>query len=205
MATARRLLGHLPVRVGLLTSRVTGKARERTLAQARAGKLDLLIGTHALLESEVAFPKLSLAVIDEQHRFGVRQRAALDAKGAEGLVPHALHMTATPIPRTLALTAYGDLDVTVLRELPAGRRPVQTHVVDGARGGEGPGGIRIHSVRMRGMVAHQEVVLGTTGQSLTIRHDSYDRASFMPGVLFAVRAVADRPGLTVGLDTLLGL
>jgi ATP-dependent DNA helicase RecG len=70
--------------------------------------------------------------VDEQHRFGVRQRAALDAKG-DGLVPHALHMTATPIPRTLALTAYGDLDVTILRELPAGRRPVETHVVDGAR------------------------------------------------------------------------
>ena len=74
----------------------------------------------------------------------------------------------------------------------------------GARGGEGPAGIRIHSVRLRGLVAHQEVLLGTTGQSLTIRHDSYDRTSFMPGVLLAVREVANRPGLTVGLDTLLG-
>lgn len=83
--------------------------------------------------------------------------------------------------------------------------PTTTNVVEGARGGEGPGGIRVHSVRMRGTVAHQEVVLGTTGQSLTIRHDSYDRASFMPGVLLAVRAVAERPGLTVGLDNLLGL
>ena len=77
--------------------------------------------------------------------------------------------------------------------------------LEGARGGEGPGGIRVHSVRLRGLVAHQEVLLGTTGQSLTIRHDSYDRTSFMPGVLLAVRAVRDRPGLTVGLDTLLGL
>jgi 4-hydroxy-tetrahydrodipicolinate reductase len=75
----------------------------------------------------------------------------------------------------------------------------------GARGGEGPGGIRLHSVRLRGLVAHQEVILGTTGQSLTIRHDSYDRTSFMPGVLLAIRAVRDRPGLTVGLDALLGL
>lgn len=83
--------------------------------------------------------------------------------------------------------------------------PTTTNVLEGARGGEGPGGIRVHSVRMRGMVAHQEVVLGTAGQSLTIRHDSYDRASFMPGVLLAVRAVAERPGLTVGLDNLLGL
>ncbi|MGH9024069.1 MAG: 4-hydroxy-tetrahydrodipicolinate reductase [Acidimicrobiia bacterium] len=78
-------------------------------------------------------------------------------------------------------------------------------VLEGARGGESDGGIRIHSVRLRGLVAHQEVLLGTTGQSLTIRHDSYDRTSFVPGVLLAVRQVATRPGLTVGLDSLLGL
>ncbi len=78
-------------------------------------------------------------------------------------------------------------------------------VLEGARGAEGPGGIPIHSLRMRGMVAHHEVLFGTTGQSLTIRHDSYDRSSFMPGVLLAVKAVADRPGLTVGLDALLDL
>jgi 4-hydroxy-tetrahydrodipicolinate reductase len=86
-----------------------------------------------------------------------------------------------------------------------GEDPTRTEVVAGARGGVGPGGIRVHSVRLRGLVAHQEVVLGTTGQSLTIRHDSYDRTSFMPGVLLAVKAVPDRPGLTVGLDVLLGL
>ena len=83
--------------------------------------------------------------------------------------------------------------------------PTQTFVLDGARGGEGPGGIRVHSVRLSGLVAHQEVILGTTGQSLTIRHDSYDRSSFMPGVLLAIRAVREKAGLTVGLDTLLGL
>jgi 4-hydroxy-tetrahydrodipicolinate reductase len=83
--------------------------------------------------------------------------------------------------------------------------PTTKIVTAGARGGEGPGGIRVHSVRLRGLVAHQEVVLGTTGQSLSIRHDSYDRTSFMPGVLAAVKAVAGRPGLTVGLDTLLGI
>jgi 4-hydroxy-tetrahydrodipicolinate reductase len=82
--------------------------------------------------------------------------------------------------------------------------PTRTTVLEGARGGEGPAGIRIHSVRLNGLVAHQEVLLGTTGQSLTIRHDSYDRTSFMPGVLLAVREVASRPGLTIGLDTLLG-
>ena len=83
--------------------------------------------------------------------------------------------------------------------------PTKTYALPEARGGEGPAGIRIHSVRLRGLVAHQEVLLGTTGQSLTIRHDSYDRTSFMPGVLLAVREVANRPGLTVGLDQLLGL
>jgi 4-hydroxy-tetrahydrodipicolinate reductase len=82
--------------------------------------------------------------------------------------------------------------------------PTEKHVLQGARGGEGPGGIPIHSVRLRGLVAHQEVLLGTTGQSLSIRHDSYDRTSFMPGVLLAVREVLNRPGLTVGLDSLLG-
>lgn len=83
--------------------------------------------------------------------------------------------------------------------------PTRNEVVERARGGKGPGGIPVHSVRLRGLVAHQEVLLGTTGQSLTLRHDSYDRSSFMPGVVMAVKQVADRPGLTVGLDTLLGL
>jgi 4-hydroxy-tetrahydrodipicolinate reductase len=83
--------------------------------------------------------------------------------------------------------------------------PTTTVLLDGARGGEGPAGIRVHSLRLRGLVAHQEVILGTTGQTLSMRHDSFDRSSFMPGVVLAVRAVADRPGITVGLDPLLGL
>jgi ATP-dependent DNA helicase RecG len=86
------------------------------------------VGTHALIEDPVRFSSLGVAVVDEQHRFGVRQRAALDAKAPEGCSPHVLHMTATPIPRTLALSQYGDLDFTVLRELPRGRQPIQTHV-----------------------------------------------------------------------------
>jgi 4-hydroxy-tetrahydrodipicolinate reductase len=86
-----------------------------------------------------------------------------------------------------------------------GEDPTTGEVVPGARGGRGPGGIHVHSVRLRGLVAHQEVLLGTDGQLLTIRHDSLDRSSFMPGVLLAVKAVPDRPGLTVGLDALLGL
>ena len=86
-----------------------------------------------------------------------------------------------------------------------GEDPTTKHVVEGSRGGVAPGGIRIHSVRLRGLVAHQEVLLGTAGQSLSIRHDSYDRASFMPGVVLAVKSVAAHPGVTVGLDALLDI
>jgi 4-hydroxy-tetrahydrodipicolinate reductase len=83
--------------------------------------------------------------------------------------------------------------------------PTTSEVLAGARGGRGPAGIRVHSVRLRGLVAHHEVLFGTLGQSLSIRHDSYDRSSFMPGVVLAVKAIAHHPGLTVGLDRLLGL
>ena len=83
--------------------------------------------------------------------------------------------------------------------------PTKDEVMPSARGAEGRNGVRVHSVRLRGLVAHQEVLLGTTGQSLSIRHDSYDRSSFMPGVLLAVKEVPERPGVTVGLDSLLGL
>ena len=84
-----------------------------------------------------------------------------------------------------------------------GADPTRDERLPGARGGEGPGGIRVHAVRMRGMIAHQEVILGALGQTLTIRQDSYDRTSFMPGVLMAVKQIANHPGLTVGLDTYL--
>jgi len=131
LITLDRLLGGL-VPVELLTGSVTAGRRRHLLARLESGELSLVVGTHALIEEPVRFRSLDVCVVDEQHRFGVRQRAALDAKAPVGLVPHALHMTATPIPRTLALTAYGDLETTVLRQLPAGRRPVETHVVDGA-------------------------------------------------------------------------
>jgi ATP-dependent DNA helicase RecG len=107
----------------LLTSAVSGKDRARILEGIADGRVDLVIGTHALVQEGVAFKDLSLAVVDEQHRFGLHQRMALKGKGAE---PDVLIMTATPIPRTLALTYYGDLDVVILDELPAGRRPVRT-------------------------------------------------------------------------------
>jgi ATP-dependent DNA helicase RecG len=130
-ATLDRLLGGM-VPVELLTGSTTAARRRDLLARLASGQLGLVVGTHALIEAAVEFRDLAVCVVDEQHRFGVRQRAALDAKASEGLVPHTLHMTATPIPRTLSLTAYGDLDASVLRELPAGRRPVETYVVDGA-------------------------------------------------------------------------
>jgi ATP-dependent DNA helicase RecG len=117
----------------LLTGSTSAARRRELLGRLTDGQLQLVVGTHALIEEPVEFRDLAVVVVDEQHRFGVRQRAALDAKAPDGLSPHALHMTATPIPRTLSLTAYGDLDATVLRHLPKGRQPVETHVVDGAR------------------------------------------------------------------------
>ena len=114
----------------LLTSATPPAERRELLASLAAGTPQLVVGTHALIEGSVEFSSLAVAVVDEQHRFGVRQRAALDAKGPGARLPHVLHMTATPIPRTLSLTAYGDLDTTSLRELPKGRQPIRTRVVD---------------------------------------------------------------------------
>jgi ATP-dependent DNA helicase RecG len=129
----------LGLRATLLTASTPRKVRAEILGLLAAGQLDLLAGTHALLSEGVAFARLGLVVIDEQHRFGVAQRFELRAKGAdhepEG-TPHLLVMTATPIPRTLALTAYGDLDVTVIDELPPGRQPPRTIVLAGTAGRE---------------------------------------------------------------------
>ncbi len=131
-ATVQRLLGPEPVTAALLTGSTPAARRREILSRLQSGELSLVVGTHALIEPDVAFRALAVAVVDEQHRFGVRQRAALDGKGS----PHTLHMTATPIPRTLALTRYGDLEVSTLRELPRERRAVETRVVlaDGAGG-----------------------------------------------------------------------
>jgi ATP-dependent DNA helicase RecG len=123
MITLSQLLGPLGVRVVLLTGAVKGKARQEAAAAAESGEAACAIGTHALVQGGVGFKRLGLAVIDEQHRFGVAHRAALRGKGES---PDVLVMTATPIPRTLALTLYGDLDVSILDELPPGRRPVVT-------------------------------------------------------------------------------
>jgi ATP-dependent DNA helicase RecG len=126
--TIQALMPGEAVPIGLLTGSTPARRRADLLGKLSSGELSLIVGTHALIEEPVRFASLAVAVVDEQHRFGVRQRAALDAKAGLARSPHVLHMTATPIPRTLALSHYGDLDVTVLRELPRGRRPIQTFV-----------------------------------------------------------------------------
>lgn len=130
--TIRRFLEGMDVRVELLTGTVKGKRREMILRDLLTGAVNILIGTHAVIEDTVNFSSLGLVVIDEQHRFGVAQRAKLWAKNT--CPPHVLVMTATPIPRTLAMTLYGDLDVSVIDELPPGRKPIQTvHQFDNRR------------------------------------------------------------------------
>src|SRR4051794_13834285 len=128
--TLETLLAGDPVPSTLLTSATPPARRRELLDSLSGGQPQLVVGTHAVIQDAVEFSSLAVAVVDEQHRFGVRQRSALDAKGPRGRLPHVLHMTATPIPRTLSLTAYGDLDATALKELPAGRRPIITRVVD---------------------------------------------------------------------------
>jgi ATP-dependent DNA helicase RecG len=124
------LFGERPLRVEILTNTVAAARRREVLAGLADGTVDLLIGTHALIQDAVEFSSLGAVVIDEQHRFGVEQRAALRAKNAHGAVPDVLVMTATPIPRTAAMTVYGDLDVSVLDELPPGRTPIETRWAD---------------------------------------------------------------------------
>ena len=114
------------VKTALLTGKTKGKARKELLAELQNGKIDILVGTHALFTEDVAFADLACAVIDEQHRFGVRQRLGLADKGRRADV---LVMTATPIPRTLVLTAFGDMEYSKIDELPAGRKPVDTRVM----------------------------------------------------------------------------
>lgn len=134
--TFSKWLAPLGIEVAWLAGKLKGKARTAALAQI-AGGTPMVIGTHALFQDEVQFPRLALAIIDEQHRFGVQQRLALRQKGIAGrLCPHQLIMTATPIPRTLAMSAYADLDTSILDELPPGRTPVNTLVIGDSRRSE---------------------------------------------------------------------
>ncbi len=132
--TLGRQLGGLPVNVAILTGREKGKAREAVLMGLASGEIDILVGTHAIFQQGVAYRNLGLAVVDEQHRFGVAQRMMLADKAAH--TPHLLVMTATPIPRTLTLSNYGEMDVSRLDEMPPGRQPIETRVMAGERLGE---------------------------------------------------------------------
>jgi ATP-dependent DNA helicase RecG len=125
--TLNELLSGSPVRCRLLTGSLTAKEREQALADIGAGEVDIVVGTHAVLQDDVQFAKLGVAVIDEQHKFGVRQRAVLRSGQRS---PHYLVMTATPIPRTVSMALFGDLDVSVLRDMPPGRQAVSTYLVE---------------------------------------------------------------------------
>jgi len=135
-ATLQALMPGQAVPIALLTGSTPAARRRDLLGKLGSGELGIIVGTHALIEDDVQFDRLAVVIVDEQHRFGVRQRTALDSKAsgvAGSSAPHVLHMTATPIPRTLALLGYGDLDLTELRELPKGREPIATHLASGER------------------------------------------------------------------------
>jgi ATP-dependent DNA helicase RecG len=149
----RRWFEPLNVAVALLTGRQTGKARSAVMTGIREGHAPIVVGTHALFQESVEFSALALVIVDEQHRFGVHQRLSLREKGAAaGRQPHQLIMTATPIPRTLAMTAYADLDVSVIDELPPGRTPVKTVVL--AEGRRDEVVLRIHTACLEGRQAY---------------------------------------------------
>jgi ATP-dependent DNA helicase RecG len=184
----RRWFEPLHVAVALLTGAKKGKARTALLAGIRAGQLPIVIGTHALFQEGVDFASLALVIVDEQHRFGVHQRLALREKGArDGHQPHQLIMTATPIPRTLAMTAYADLDVSVIDELPPGRTPVQTVVLTDARREEVVQ--RIHTACLAGRQAYWVCPL----------IDESDEMPYQAAEETAAALAEALPELTVGL------
>jgi ATP-dependent DNA helicase RecG len=201
-ATVQRLLGDESVAVALLSGSTPARRRADTLGKLASGELALIVGTHALIEPDVRFRALAVAVIDEQHRFGVRQRAALGEGGASdqdlglsetGVMgrPHTLHMTATPIPRTLALARHGDLDRTLLRELPRERRPIETRIVAGESG-------RVEAYRLlreqlaQGRQAYVVCPLVEDGEGPTAQPSSSAGGGEGPGELRAASAEFER-------------
>ena len=188
---ARNFLGWLEplgVRVGLLTGRHTGRTRAALTQDLAAGAIQVAVGTHALFQEGVSFDRLALVIVDEQHRFGVHQRVQLREKGlAEGRYPHQLVMTATPIPRTLAMTAYADLDVSVIDELPPGRTPIRTVVLPETRRNEIVA--RIDAACRSGRQAYW--VCPLIDESEAVRHQAAEEtAAALAGAL---------PGVRIGL------
>jgi 4-hydroxy-tetrahydrodipicolinate reductase len=195
---------------------VAEAARDNLIGYAEAG-LHAVVGTTGLTEAELAgaanlfAASVANAIVAANFAIGavlLMRFCELAAPYMDGVEVIELHHEAKrDAPSGTAL--HTAQRIAAAREragsgpLPADATTLE--VLPGARGGEGPGGVRVHSVRLPGLIAHEEVIFGATGQSLSIRHDSYDRRSFMPGVLLAVRAVPDRPGLTVGIEALLGL
>ena len=188
-ATLNRLLAHDLIPFALLTGATPAPRRKEALERLASGELGLVVGTHALIEPSVRFARLGVCVVDEQHRFGVQQRRALDSKGVEGMAPHVLHMTATPIPRTLSLTAYGDLDTTALHQLPAGRKPVETRLVNED---ERPGAYEFIRARLREgrqayvvcpLVEESEKLQGKAAEKEAARLAAEELSGFEIGVL----------------------
>ncbi len=184
----RRWLEPLGIPVAVLTSRQTGKARNAVLEGIREGHAPMVIGTHALFQESVEFKALGLVIVDEQHRFGVHQRLSLREKGSrDGRRPHQLIMTATPIPRTLAMTAYADLDVSIIDELPPGRTPVKTVVLADARRDEVV--MRIRTACLEGRQAYWVCPL----------IDESEEMPYQAAEETAAALAAALPELTVGL------
>ncbi len=203
--------------VTLVTGSQSTTARRQALLDVASGQAGIVIGTHALLEDKVTFADLGLVVVDEQHRFGVEQRAVLTAKAVDGTRPHVLVMTATPIPRTVAITVFGDLDISVLRELPAGRAPITTHVVPAM---EKPGYLARTWERVREEVDHGRQayvvcprITGTgsaaadldgLASTFTSEVDDAPTAVAMTSVYDVVAMLADGPLKGLRIETLHG-
>jgi len=188
-------------------------AARQTLRYAAANGIHAVVGTTGLSDDDLAEFSEAFAP-DEAPNAVIAANFAVGAvlmmRFAELAAPHFDTAEVIELHHDAKIDAPSGTAVKTAERMAAasaawGADPTTVELYPGARGGEGPGGIKVHSVRMRGMVANQEVILGTTGQTLTIRHDTVDRSSFMPGVLHAVRSVAGHPGLTVGLDAYLGL
>ena len=188
---ARNFLGWLEplgIRVGLLTGRLAGRARAAFAAELASGAVQVAVGTHALFQEGVGFDRLALVIVDEQHRFGVHQRMRLREKGrVDGRHPHQLVMTATPIPRTLAMTAYADLDVSVIDELPPGRTPIRTVVLPDTRRDEVTA--RIEAACRSGRQAYW--VCPLIDESDVVRHQAAEET--------AAALAAALPGVRIGL------